>query len=82
MSNLWGNSKIYAWKVDQMKITFEFNKETHAFRLEPETELETQVLRKMAEDSGKGKSVTLAKIETSANVEYQEFRVEIKVNGK
>lgn len=65
-----------------MKITFEFNEESHAFKLIPEDDLETQVLTKMADGHAKGKSVTLAKIETSASKEHQEFRVEIKVNGK
>lgn len=63
-----------------MKITFEFNEESHAFRLEPESELETQVMTKMAQDSEKGKSVTLSKIEHPSA--FHEFRVEIKVNGK
>lgn len=68
-----------------MKITFEFNEESHAFKLIPEDDLETQVLTKMADGHAKGKSVTLSKIHGpigGPEIPINEFRVEIKVNGK
>jgi hypothetical protein len=66
--------------MENMKITFNFDRDCRAFNMEPEDDLEFAVLNEMATQVTKGQSLKIAQIQHPVD-NPKEFRVEMRVNG-